>query len=466
MSTGLIDQNGNPLVAQQRVTEGAYRPGPYVLPISNGWLSADVGQYWNYWQMGYDVESYGTSAMVEACISAYAQTVAMCPGDHWRGLDNGGRERIKNSALSRILRRPNTYQTISDFLLDAVYSLYHDGNAYALALRNDRYEISELHLMEADNVFVSEDGEELFYELSGNEVIDARIEGRLIVPMRDVLHVKLATKGELTGSSPLLAAAAAISAGNAMMQQQIAYYLNQAKPSYALTTEAKLDKDQIEQLRTAWNAQSRGLNSGGTPILANGFKPVRLGGTAEEAQLADIMKLSDQQIALVFRVPLQILGIGGTPFASTEMLMQSWRNGGLGFALNHIELAFDKLFALKGPPEEYTEFSTRALMRSSFSERIAGLAQGVQSSIFSPDEARAEEELPAVPGGHGKEPRAQQQLVPLSAAGQIPEAPPAAPGAPPAAAIELPEEDETDADRSEWAREILRAADEYERRSI
>ena len=53
------------------------------------------------------------------------------------------------SALSRILRKPNDYQTITDFLLNRDASLYMTGNAYALALRNDRFEIAELHLMDA-----------------------------------------------------------------------------------------------------------------------------------------------------------------------------------------------------------------------------------------------------------------------------------------------------------------------------
>jgi hypothetical protein len=79
--------------------------------------------------------------------AGYAQTVAMCQGDHWRSNDRGGRDRVTNSALSRILRKPNSYQSISDFMLNTTRSLYLDGNAYALALRNDRFEVAELHLM-------------------------------------------------------------------------------------------------------------------------------------------------------------------------------------------------------------------------------------------------------------------------------------------------------------------------------
>ena len=130
-----------------RAVEGEYREGPYPLPVSGGWLSAEAGQYANFWQMGYDVQSGGGSAMVEACIGSYAQTVAMCPGNHWKLRDNGGRERIATSALTRMLRYPNDYQSISDFLLNGTRSLMEEGNLYALVLRNARFEPTELHLM-------------------------------------------------------------------------------------------------------------------------------------------------------------------------------------------------------------------------------------------------------------------------------------------------------------------------------
>ena len=92
---------------------------------------------------------------------------------------------------------------------------------------------------------------------------------------------------------------------------------------------------------------------------------------------------------MAFRMPLQVLGLGGTSFASTELLMQSWIASGLGFCLNHVEEAFGQLFGLRGMPDEYLELDTRALLRSSFQERMDGLAKAVQGGIYSPDEARA-----------------------------------------------------------------------------
>lgn len=417
-----------------KAAEGAVRPGPYAL--SDGWLPA--GTAINFWQKGQNVRPYGAhSAMVEACVSAYSQTVAMCPGDHWRLLPNGGRERVVNSALTRLLRYPNGYQSISDFLLNLIRDLYLHGNAYAVAIRNDRNEIIELHQMSSRQsaAMVAEDGS-IFYALGGNSIADklVNLHG---VPARDVLHLRLAApRHPLVGESPILAAQLALAAGNAALERQIEFFANEAKPSFILSTDQIVTREQLTQLRASWNEQTRGEGAGGTPILTAGTKPIIVSSNAVDAQLAETLKLSDQAVAEAFRVPLQILGIGGTPFASTEALMQSWIASGLGFALNHLEEALGLLFRLRGQPDEYVEFSTSALLRSSFKERVEGFAAGVKGGVFTRNEARKDFELPEVEGGDLV--YAQQQDVPLAFLAEGPPEPPALPA---------PEEESDDAER-------------------
>jgi HK97 family phage portal protein len=197
-----------------------------------------------------------------------------------------------------------------------------------------------------------------------------------------------------------------------------------------LTTDLNLNADQTKLLRTLWDEQTKGLKAGGTPILTGGLKPHTLSTSAADAQLVDQLKLSEDHIALAFRVPQAILGRANqTPFASTEALMAQWIASGLGFALNHVEVAIDKLFGLRGWPEEYTELDTAALMRSAFKDRIEGLARSVQGGILSPNEARRLEGYPDAEAGD--EPRVQQQVVPLSAWESVlkpPAAPAPAPG--------------------------------------
>jgi HK97 family phage portal protein len=468
-----------------KAVEGAFRPGPYNLPITGGWLPNSVGQNLNWWQLGYDpIGISSQSAMVEACVSAYSQTVAMCPGTHWKLKDDGGRDRITTSALHRILRQPNVYQTISDFLLNAVRSIYLEGNTYALALRNSRFEIEELHLMDSRQSWplVAETGD-VFYHLAGNDVIDKQTDGKpLTVPARDVLHIRLHSVERkrpfpLRGETPLTAAVMDMAAGNAIQQQQIHFYLNQARPSAVLSTDQVLRPEQVQQIRQGWNEQAKGLEAGcgpgGTPILTAGLKVIPWATPGKDAQIAEMVKMSDEKIALAFRIPLAILGIGGLgTFGSTEILMGQWISSGLGFCLNHVEESFGQLFALRGQPEEYVEFDTSALLRSAFKDRIDGLVKAVQGGVLSPNEARLLEGFPKVK--FGDEPRVQQQVVPLSAAAGI-TAPPAAPrpgAAPPAAGPDdkPPPADNPPPEKSRKdlpdARSILAAADRIERRRL
>lgn len=397
-----------------KAAEGEYRPGPYF--VDGGWLSATAGRFMNWWQMGYSLRPAGESgAMVEACVSAYSQTVAMCPGTHWQTGEDGGRSSVTTSALSRVLRKPNDYQSISDFLLNITRRLYHKGESFALAVRNDRGEIAELHWMRNGFPVLAQDGS-IFYSLSGNEIAERRFDLSLPIPARDVLHIRLHTpRHPLKGESPILAAALELQMSGAALTQQVAFYLNQARPSFLLETDQKLTAAEAQDLRARWESQTRGENSGGTPILSWGLKakPVTVG--ANDASLADMLKLSDQNVALAFRMPLQILGIGGTPFASTEALMSAWKATGLGFVLNHIEEAIGLLFRLRGFPDEYLELDTNALMRSSFKEMIDALSNGTRR-VMTTNEARSFIDLPKKPGGD--EILVQQQDIPLSMAGK------------------------------------------------
>jgi phage portal protein BeeE len=116
------------------------------------------------------------SAIVERCISLYAQTIASLPPSHWRANGRGGRTRVTNSALSCILRKPNDYQSISDFVLNAVRSLYVEGNCYALVFRNERFEVGSIHLMNArqSSQQVSRTTGDVFYALGAIMSLSSR----------------------------------------------------------------------------------------------------------------------------------------------------------------------------------------------------------------------------------------------------------------------------------------------------
>lgn len=466
-----------------KATEGEPREGPWLVHFPDGILPNAWGQYWNYWQMGRDpIDGFGGSAVVEACVSAYAQTIAQCPGDHWKSDGKGGRERVTSSALSRILRDPNDYQSRSDFILNLVRDLYLHGNTYHLAMRNSRFEVYELHPFDPKQSSPIVRGDsQIFYELAGNNVLEGDITGtgssmfsgplypsmftdnKRIVPARDVLHIKLSTeKGNwLKGVPPTHHAVDSIIAQRMIARQLISLFGSMNRPPGVIETDLNFTKEQITELRARLNDTWTGIDnlSAGPPILTNGMKFKGVAMSAKESELAAALKLTQNEIFMVYGVPPAILGLAeqGT-FSSTEALMQFWLSRGLGFAINHIETAFDQFFGLKGWPDEYVEFDTRALLRAAYKDRIEALVRGVQGGVYSPDEARNSEDLPKTP--YGDEPRVQQQVVPLSAWAKTASEPstPASPSSPasppaetePAEAVEPPEPEveEDDEERS------------------
>jgi HK97 family phage portal protein len=420
--------------------EGNYHPGPYT--VSGGILPAAWGQYLNYWQMDYDPSGLPSASIVEACVWTYVRAIAQLPGYHRLELDNGGTETITSSALARLLRAPNPYQTPSDFLVHLIRSLLLNGNSYWIAQRNDRAEVTALHWTDPrlcrvrEIVVQGQAFSEVFYEISANPLFkfDSIIgTASLVVPARDVFHVKLATPRHPLVGETWLAALPTELGQNAAINNSLTQAATNMRPAGVIQTDLTLTSAQVNELRERWAAQSQTMTAGGVPILTSGLKFQPLTMSAEDQQVIDQKRLNDRMVAAVFGVPAILLGMTDTGTQKTaEAVMAEWLAAGLGWLINHIEVALDAFVGLNaasiGKGREYTEFDTRALLRSAFKDRIEGLARGVQSGIFDPNYARRLEGLSDV--DHGDVPYMQQQMVAIGTAPPTPAAPAPAESAP------------------------------------
>lgn len=367
-----------------------------------------------------------------AAISANAQTVAITKREHRRRLSNGGSEVIANSAVNKLLRTPNHYETGSQIMLNTVHDLLGSGNAYWVGHRGANNQFESVHLVRASYAQPYVDGKTgaVFYGLGREELRGLDDDDyQYLVPARDVMHMRLHTPDHsLVGVSPIRYTAMSIDANNAIMGNQSAFFSNMRRPSGIITTDEKFNATQMRELRQAWDEQSKNLNAGGVPILSSGLKWQGMSITSQDAQLVEGYDMTVADIARAFRIPLPLIGdLRNSTFNNAETLLQFWLATGLGFLLEHLERSFESFFAL--PANEFIEFDTAALLRSDFSGRIDALTKGITGGLYSPNEARRREGLPEVE--FGDEPRLQAQVVPLSQVDQITTAPtvPTAPAA-------------------------------------
>ena len=399
-----------------------------------------------WWQAGTRLPERGGSAAVEACVAAISQTVAMLPLNHCRERQDGGIDIIKNSAAARVLRRPNDFQSRADFFVALTRAELLKGNGVAVATRDARGKIDSLRTVPPGSAhpYVESTSGEVFYGIGFYDLLPDPPVANLW-PARDVLHIRLHTVHHpLIGVTPLAAAALAVASSQAINTGIAAFMTNLVRPSgfLAVPQGVTLSKEVQEQLRSDWTDNASGANQGRLGVLSHGieWKPMKMDAFDEAVVKAYAMNTAD--IARVYRTPLPIINeLGGATFNNSETLIRHWHATGLGFMLEHIELALDHLFEL--PPDEFVAFDVEYIMRSDFPARMDAFSKAVLGGIYAPNEARRKEGLPAAKDGD--EPRLQAQVVPLSAASAVPPAAPSAPAPAPAEPAD-PEEPEDPAD--------------------
>lgn len=388
---------------------------------TKGWTSIPWGNWSNNWfQLGKDAPMGNealSSSPVMACVSILAQEVARLHVNHKLANDLGSTTNVTSSAAFKVLSDPNQYQTRSDLLLYIMQSELLDGNSYTFAERDRRGAVSSLHPLSPQTVMphvVSETGE-VFYHVSGtydNGLVD--IEPGFYIPARDMMHIRCFTGySPLIGITPLQACGPSVVLGEEIRGQSASFFGNQSRPAGILSTPKPLGKESAIRLRDAWERGLAGKFVGKTAVLDNEIKWQPLALSAEDSQVVEQYKMSRDDIAMVYRVPPYMLGnLEGTSFNNVGNMQKMFIASALGFWLEHIENAMNKLFGFDGVTN-YMEFDIeRGLMRPDMETRMGALAKGVQGGIYAPNEARQKENLGPVEGGD--EAFMQRQMTPVS----------------------------------------------------
>ncbi len=390
--------------------EGSYRGpamgvgelgGVYSIPFGDGY------------QRNLDMSGSGARNVpaVYAAVMAFARAASQCYPHQKRINDQGKHEIMTTTAVARLLRSPNAYETWTQFIYNVVARMLFDGECVCIIVRDERRAPTALHIMPRGSFmpYVEPVTGAIFYSIGSNPMLPETTD--YMAPARDVIHFRTHTpRHPLIGESPIKAAAIAVGINVALSETQATFFRNMNRPSGILSTDQVLTKDQTVRLRELFDEQSKLWSKGGMPILSAGLKFQPLGVDSVDAQLIESQRMSIEDIARVFGVPLPIIGdLSKATMSNTEQLISMWLSISLGSLLENIERSLDSAFELAA--NEYTELDVSALLRTDFAGRIDGLTKAIQGGLFTPNEARDKEGLPPVE--HGDKPYLQQQMVEL-----------------------------------------------------
>lgn len=346
-------------------------------------------------------------AAVFRCVDIIAGAIASLPLYVMRQSPDGRtRRRDLTSDLSRVLgRRPNPWQTASEFRRMMMAHVLLRGNAYAYIVRSGR-RILDLVPLHPDRMSVDDDwtGGELaltyrYTPLNGQS---------RQLPAVDVLHLRdLSTDGK-EGLSRVALMREAV--GLSMRAQEFGARLfkDGIGVGGALKHPARLSQEAHERLIASMEQRYAGAeNAHKWMILEEGLSAERLGLTAEDMQFLETRKFQRSDIAMFFGVPPHLIGDtekstswGSGIYEQTQGFLQFTLQPWITAWEQRLELA---LIDAADAGTLYVAFDTAAMLRPSVKDRgdyyAKALGSGGSKAWMTQNEVRAELEMNPIAGG-------------------------------------------------------------------
>jgi len=269
-------------------------------------------------------EGYGLNPVVRACVDRIAQSVASVDIYAYKTDKNGKQVKVENHPLVKLLGNPNPAQSGDCFIAALVRYYLIAGNAFVYGLGldyNSREKPSELYLYKPSAVRVVK-GERVFpssYEYRDNSGTTINYAVSKLTGFSAVKHFKMFNPiDELVGLSPMTSALLDIDVSNEGSKHNLRLLQNGCRPSGAMVVKGEqgqpktLSEDQYARLRDQIDNQFSGSNNAARPmLLEGGLEWQEMSVNARDMDFENSMNKAARQIALVYGVPPQLLGIKG-----------------------------------------------------------------------------------------------------------------------------------------------------------
>lgn len=335
-----------------------------------------------------------------ACVRLISGTIASLPLPIYTKDGQGNRVKEDNPISEFLNVRPCAAFSAAAFWEYMGKSLMLSGDGFALIVRSRGGQVLGLSPLHPEQVVVHQVKDDLRYSVL------VKGQDALAIQSSDMLHFpSLGFDGKRSLNPIKHYVKEALGLAVATEEFSAKFFSNGARPDFALTTTAKLDDDQVKQLRETWALRHSGTGNAHLPaVLSGGLDVKQLTMSAEDSQLLEGRRFQVEEVARMCGVPPHMIG------ETTKT--SSWGSGvehmSIGFVkyalrhhLNRIEQELNyKLFTKSS---SFVEFNVEGLLRgdstarSSYYQSALGGSGG--SGWMTINEVRKLENLPPISGG-------------------------------------------------------------------
>lgn len=331
-----------------------------------------------------------TVPAVSAAVTFLSGSMANLPLPAYRTKEKSS-ERIKGGIDAILNEAPNDEWTSFGWRRYFWQQVFTGGRGLSWIERNGGNTVG-IWPMDPSNTTVKRVGARKIYSFAGQDY-----------PAADVIDVPfLLKRDQLSVYSPIMMGAKAIQLAIAMNDYASGFFAGGGVPPLALVGPMPAGPEAVKRAQSDIKRAIDGAKSAGDPVfpIPLGYELKPVGFDPAKGQMTEARQFQIVEIARLYNLPpvfLQDLTHG--TFSNTEQqdlhlvkhLIAQWAK------------AFEeelnlKIFGRKNGGR-YCEHNLDALMRGDFKSRIEALARGVQTSLYTPDEARALDNRPPVKNG-------------------------------------------------------------------
>lgn len=315
----------------------------------------------------------------------------------------GGRERVRDSAVSKLLRSPNARMTTYDLVASLVSDIALFGEAWWM-VRPTKAGGWEIRPLAVDRVGIH----------SGNEFDENLVisyhqgvtNKPLLIKQESLLHFREWAPGYTGKVSPAVQTLRDVLAEQVASQEfrlkvwenggQISSYIGRPKDAPDWSDEAASRfREDMGQYRSGKGS------SGKMPVLEDGMLIHQTRFNAKDEQWAEAAQLALETVARTFHINPAMLGAtGGISYANVKEFRKMLYGETLGPWLKMFQDRLNRfLLPMIGESEGvYLEFNVKAKLAASFEEQAAVMSSAVGRPWMTANEARALENMPALSG--------------------------------------------------------------------
>lgn len=391
------------------------------------WLGAPIsladGDFWDAWSdrgnggKAVTVDSALQLSTVWACVRLISETISTLPLGFYEKLPDGSRRSATDHPLYELLHnQPNADMTAVQFWEVIIASMLLWGNAYIEKARIGK-RIVALNFL-------------LPQRMQKHRLSDGSMEYRYrdfdgtirTLGEDDIVNIPAFSLDGVNGLTPMAYGAKVFGSAHATNDASSSVYTTGMRAAGFLKVQGALNPEQRKALRERLKTFTAGGPDAGTAmVLENGTDYTQLSMNPSDSQMLESRQFAVEEICRWFRTPPSMVGHGGA-VSNWGTGIEQQMIGFLTFALRPIiakvEQAIRKSIVPPGEKAKFfAEFGVEGLLRADSEARARFYAIMTSNGIYTRNEVRAKENMPAVAGGD--ELTVQSNMIPLSMLGKI-----------------------------------------------